>query len=516
MIVGDLIDRNARLHGTRPALVFEGRRFTHGEFQARVHRAANAFAKLGLRRQERVAILAKNCNAYLEVFGAGEVAGYITVNLNHRLSERELAEICRDCEPAILVYSEEFGAAGAHLATLPSVRHAICIEGPQAGAQGYEALLAASDEAPPAARAVAEDTVYLIYTSGSTGRPKGVMWGHTGMLEAARTLSHDTGMRADDMSLIVMPLFHIGAKIEHMVFTYLGGGVAMHRQFELEDALASIQAEKITTAHLAPLMIQRILDAPNLADYDLSSLRSVHYASAPMPVPLLRRALARFGPIFLQVYGMTECLGGTILKPEQHRPDGSPAEVKRLGSAGQPFYSTDIVIADADDAPCPPGGIGEVLIRTKATMQGYWSNSAATIDALRGGWMHTMDLGYADADGFIYIVDRKRDMIISGGENIYSWEVEEALRTHPAVAEVAVIGVPDPQWGEGVKACVVLAAGKSATAAELIAHCRDRLASYKKPRSVDFLDALPRLFNGKIDKKALRAPHWSGRDRQVA
>jgi acyl-CoA synthetase (AMP-forming)/AMP-acid ligase II len=180
------------------------------------------------------------------------------------------------------------------------------------------------------------------------------------------------------------------------------------------------------------------------------------------------------------------------------------------------MYSCDIRVERPDGGACAPGEIGEVLLRTEAVMQGYWNNSIATIDALRGGWMHTLDLGYADEDGFIYIVDRKRDMIISGGENIYSWEVEEALRTHPAVAEVAVVAVPDPDWGEAVKACVVLVPGKAASAAELIVHCRERIASYKKPRSIDFLDALPRLFNGKIDKKALRAPYWRGRERQVA
>jgi acyl-CoA synthetase (AMP-forming)/AMP-acid ligase II len=235
-----------------------------------------------------------------------------------------------------------------------------------------------------------------------------------------------------------------------------------------------------------------------------------------MPVPLLRRALERFGPIFTQVYGMTECLPGSILKAHDHRPDGTATEIRRLSSAGQPFWGCDIRIVRPDGTECAAGETGEILIRTKAVMRGYWSNTAATLTALRDGWMHTQDLGFLDEDGFLYVRDRKKDMIISGGENIYSWEVEEALRTHPAVAEAAVIAVPDPEWGESVKACVVLRAGVPASADDLIQHCRSRIAGYKKPRTVDFLDELPRLFNGKIDKKALRAPYWADRDRQVS
>jgi acyl-CoA synthetase (AMP-forming)/AMP-acid ligase II len=235
-----------------------------------------------------------------------------------------------------------------------------------------------------------------------------------------------------------------------------------------------------------------------------------------MPVPLLRRAIAAFGPIFVQVYGMTECLGGTVLKAHQHRIDGSEVERRRLSSAGQPYIGTQLRIERPDGSEADVGEIGEVLIRTRALMKGYWNNPAASAEALRGSFMHTQDLGYLDDEGFLFIVDRMKDMIISGGENIYSWEVEEALRHHPAVAEVAVIAVPDPTWGEAVKACVVLHDGAGATAHDLIEHCRARIASYKKPRSVDFMDALPRLFNGKINKKALRAQYWQGHERQVS
>ena len=515
--LGDLIRRNATLFARRTALVFEGRRFTHAEYAARVWRLANALLARGLKQQERIAVLAKNCSEALEAFGAAEVAGFITVNLNYRLSERELIEVCRDCAPAVLIFAAEYGEIAAALTrALPDLRILLSVDAAVPGAEEYESFLARGAPEEPATRAKADDLAYIIYTSGTTGRPKGAAYDHAGFLEAARNHSHSGGARPDDVMLIVMPLFHVGAKIEQLTYAFLGGTIVMHRTFDVAAVLRSIAAERVTSAHLAPIMVQRILDAPQLRDTDTSSLRNIDYASAPMPVPLMRRALAAFGPILTQVYGMTECLGGTILHPFQHRPDGDADDVRRLSSAGQAFLGCEVKTVRPDGSLCEPGEIGEILIRSRGIMRGYWNNHAATIETLRGGWMHTQDLGYLDRDAFLFVVDRKRDMIISGGENIYSWEVEEALRTHSAVAEAAVIAVPDPQWGEAVKACIVLAAGARASAEELIDHCRHTLASYKKPRSIDFLESLPRLGNGKIDKKALRAPYWAGRDRQVA
>jgi acyl-CoA synthetase (AMP-forming)/AMP-acid ligase II len=231
---------------------------------------------------------------------------------------------------------------------------------------------------------------------------------------------------------------------------------------------------------------------------------------------LLRRALDRMGPIFVQVYGMTECILGTILKPQHHLMDGSEAERRRLASAGQPALGNEVKIVRDDGTTCETGEIGEILFRSPTLMSGYWNKHTLTAEVVRDGWMHTQDLGFVDDGNFVYVVDRKKDMIISGGENIYSWEVEEALRAHPDVAEVAVIAVPDQVWGESVKACVQLRPGRVTTEGDLIEHTRARIASYKKPRSIDFVQSLPRLFNGKIDKKALRAPYWQDRDRQVS
>jgi len=515
MILGDLIKRNAALYGDRPGLIFENRRYTHRAFARRVYRAANALLGHGILPQERVAVLSRNRSEVLEAFGAGEVAGFIVVNINHRLSVAEIEDICRDAQPAALIYEQDFAeAAEAMRARIPSLRLVLGVD--DAGPEGYEAALGAASDAEPPVRPSPNDLVYLIYTSGTTGRPKGVMYTHAGMLEAARGLSHESGALEPVKALIVMPLFHVGARIESFGFNYLGGTIVLHRAFDAEAVLQTIERERITAMHLAPIMIQRMLEVPDHDRYDLTSLQCVHYASAPMPVPLLRRAIEAFGSIFHQVYGMTECLGGTTLKAHDHKLEGDPREVARLASAGQPYSGTTLRIVRMDGSDADPGEIGEILIQTPAIMKGYWNNTAATIETLRDGWMHTQDLGRLDEDGFLYVVDRKKDMIISGGENIYSWEVEEALRHHPAVAEAAVIAVPDPEWGEAVKACVVLREGMQAGEDDLIAHCRSRIASYKKPRSVEFVGALPRLFNGKVDKKTLRAPYWRAQERQVS
>ena len=523
LILGDILERNAKLFGDREALVFENRRFTHRQHLERVYRLANALIAHGVQKQDRIAILARNGNEYMEVFGAAEVAGFIVVNLNYRLSVPELTALCRDSAPAVLIYAELFAeAAEALCGEVESIRLAVAIDAaprqipPRVTLADYETALAAAPATRPALRAEPGDLVYIVYTSGSTGKPKGACYTHAAWAEGVRMQSHEGHGRPDDRMLIVMPLFHIGGKIEAMAFTWFGATIILHAVFDEQTVLESIRTERVTAAHLAPVMVQRLLDHPAFTREGTASLRWIQYASAPMPLALLERALAAFGPILSQVYGMTECLVGTILKPHQHVLDGDARDQRRLTSAGQPMFGVDLRIVDEEGRDCPPGTIGEVLLRAPATMAGYWNNHTATVEALRDGWYHTQDLGTEDEDGFIYILDRKKDMVISGGENIYSWEVEEALRRHPAVAEVGVIGVPDPKWGESVMACVVLREGHHTSAEDLIAHCRTLIASYKKPRHVVFLAALPRLFNGKVDKKALRAPHWAGQARQVS
>jgi acyl-CoA synthetase (AMP-forming)/AMP-acid ligase II len=505
----DITLRNAHYYGGRAAVVFENRRCTHAESATRAFRLANALLARGLRR-ERVAVLAPNCPEYLEIFSACESANLVIVNMNYRLSAKELIDIGRDCEPSAFIFHAQFkDLAGELLRAVGTFRTVVSIGGSYHGAEAYETVADGCCDAPPDVAIDDKDVAYLIYTSGTTGRSKGVMLSHAAIVESARCISHEGGARSDDVMLIVMPLFHIGARIEQLAFAILGATIVLHGSFDAAAILRSIGSERVTAVHLAPIMVQRLLDSPELAAADKSRLRCIHYASAPMPVPTLRRAIAAFGPILTQIYGMTECIVASLLTPVQHNLEGSEAEMKRLASAGQAFLGCSIRIIRPDGAEAATGEVGEILIRSPGIMNGYWNNPTATSSTLRGGWMHTGDLGYLDADNFVFVVDRKKDMIISGGENIYSWEVEEALRSHPSVAEAAVIGVPDAEWGESVKAFVVRRYGERASAEELIKHCRSLIASYKKPRTVDFVDALPRSFNGKIDKKALRAPFWA-------
>jgi acyl-CoA synthetase (AMP-forming)/AMP-acid ligase II len=514
---GDLIKRGRALYGEQTALVFENRRFTFAQQASRIFRLANALLGKGLRKQDRIAVLARNCSEYIESFGAGEVAGFVTINLNSRLAVAELAAICQDSQPSALIYTTEFAAeANAIAAQVSSIRVRIAIGSEAAGEFNYEQLIGEASAEEPAVKPAAGEMAYLMYTSGTTGGAKGVMISHAAMVEATRMLSHESGILSIDKALIVMPLFHLGGKIEQMNFSLMGATVVLKAAFDPDDILQTIEKESVSAAHFAPLMIARMLDVLDTRPYSVSTLRCVHYASAPMPVPLLRRAIDKMGPIFTQVYGMTECLVGTILKPHHHLVDGSEAERRRLSSAGQPVLGNTVKIVRADGTACETGETGEILFRSPTIMSGYWNKNALTADVVRDGWMHTQDLGFVDDGNFVYVVDRKKDMIISGGENIYSWEVEEALRAHPDVADVAVIAVPDAAWGESVKACVQLRPGCLATEMDLIEHTRALIASYKKPRSIDFVQSLPRLFNGKINKKALRAPYWHGRDRQVS
>ena len=521
MIIGDVFERNAHCFGEHPAVWFEGRTITHRVLADRIRCLVNALTARGNPRQERIAVLSRNCPEYLEVYGAAGLGGYIGLGLNYRLSFDEQAAILQDAAPAILIFEGEYlDRVQALRAVLPAETLFICFDrAPRADDWfiSYESLLSEAAPQPLAMRAQADDTFLLIYTSGTTGVPKGVMLGNEAQLEQARTQALSHCASQTDRMLIVMPFYHIGGPTE--LFTYLvtGATIVLHRVFDATAILQSIAQQRVTSAHLAPTMITMMLDVQEKDPHDVSSLHTVCYASAPMSVALSLRARQVFGPIFMQIYGMTEAGLGTTLLKHQHVLDGDKGQSARLASAGQPYLGTDLRILDDDGQACAQGVVGEVCLRSVSVMQGYWRKPEATAQALRDGLLHTGDMGFLDEEGYLFIVDRKKDMIISGGENIYSREVEEALLMHPAVAEAAVIGIPDAKWGESVLAVVVLRPGAAADDAALDRHCRERIAGYKRPRSYQFLDALPRVpSTNKVDKRALRTPHWQGQDRQVS
>lgn len=515
--LGELVERNGRDHAAKPALIYGGQTFTHAQYRDRAYRLANALYARGLRRRHRVAVLAQNSPAHLEAYAACEVAGFISASVNYRLAVPEIAYILKDSAPSVLIFDAQYAETVAQIRQqLPELQHYIVIgEGGPDWAENYEEVLAgATGEAPPI-RSHPDDIAYLIYTSGTTGRPKGAMLHHRGQIGFARMQAIEMNMRPSDRFLVVMPFYHIGAKCSQLASAVSGGTVILHRSYDIREVAASIERDRASVAHLAPIMVQDLLNLEDRAKFDHSLLRLVLYASGPMPVAQLQRALAMYGSIFMQVYGMTETGLGTVLLPHQHVLEGTPEEVRRLSSAGQAAQGYQIRVVRPDGSDCEPEELGEILIAGPGVMRGYWNNHPASFEAIEDGWMHTGDIGTFDKDAFLYVLDRKKDMILSGGENIYPREVEEAIYCHPAVLETAVVGMPDKRWGESVKAFVVLRPGATVSEREIIEHCRSLIASYKKPKQVVFIDALPRLANKKIDKKQLRAADWAGYARQV-
>ena len=517
MILGDFIESNAALLPGKEGVVDEISRQTFAELADRSRRLANALAARGVKRGDRVAIIAQNCHEYIETFTACEIAGYIAAPVNFRLTAIELQYLLADCRPSGLIFDHAFKATVcAVLQSLDSVKAKICIDCLASGAEDYESVLASASAEPPATRPEPDDTAFIIYTSGSTGRPKGVMHSHRGQVLSSLLFAVDGAIDQNDRILIANPLFHAGGKWMQLGHHLRGCTVFLQRQFDAGTLLETIERERITATLLPATMMRAVLDHPDFGWRDLSSLRTVYYSAGPTPVPLLRRALAAFGPILIQYYGGTEAGGvGTALLKHHHLHDDPNVLQRRLASAGQAKPLARVRIVRDDGGECKVDEPGEIIISSEARMQGYWNNPQATAEALKDGWIYTGDIGIRDRDSFIYVIDRKKEMIVSGGANIYTREVEDALHRHPAVLEAAVIGVPDEKWGETVHAVVTRRPNATVTAEDLIEHCRLLIASYKKPTGVTFVDALPKQESGKIDKLALREPFWVGRSRRV-
>ena len=503
--LADMLDNNAWKYPDETAFVWNDKRLTHAQFHARANRLASAIHRLGMKRQDRVGILSQNCIEFQEVYGACEISGFICATVNWRLAIPEMVYIINDGAPKVFVFEAAYAETVAAMKDqLKTVEHFICIGGGVDFAIDYEEFVAAGDVSGAPFRPLPDDIAFLIYTSGTTGRPKGVMLGQAAQVATAEILGSDQRNTPADRLLIMMPLFHIGAKVIQLAQHWRAGCVVVQKGFDPRAILDCIARDRITVTHMAPTMIQTLLDSPEIGTTDTSSLRMIVYAAAPMPLPVLKRGLKLFGPVFQQQFGQTEGIGTTLLA-HQHRPDGTDRDREILTSVGQVSPRVNIRIVDDHAVDLPVGEVGEILLTSPGIMKGYWNNTAATIETLRDGWVHTGDMGRLDAEGYLYLVDRKKDMIISGGENIYSREVEEAVITHDAVSEVAVIGVPDEKWGEAVMAVVVLRPDMATTAEAIIDHCRQLIASFKKPRHVRFVDEIVKLPSGKIDKVRLRA-----------
>jgi acyl-CoA synthetase (AMP-forming)/AMP-acid ligase II len=509
-------ERSLRLSADDLAVVSEGRRWTYAQLIERARRLGAFLYAAGARRGSRIAMLAMNCPEWFDYYAACEIHGFVAQTVNFRLTKPEIAYVLEDGEPTVLIFEEAYAEIVAGLREqTPSIREWVCIGDAPAWATPFEEAVAAGDPAGAPLRADPDDLVHMIYTSGSTGKPKGVVRDQRAGAALAAACATSQSMRIGGRMLLTMPMFHIGAQSlasgQHM----MGGMVVLHRRFDAAGVARAIEQEGVHITHMAPTLVQQFLAEPRIAEYDLSSLETLCYAAAPMSVPVLRDGLARLGNVFLGCYGSTECGNVAVLQQQFHRPDGSPIEIDRLASVGREHLFSSLRVLDDDGVECPPGVVGELCVQSGSMMRGYWNRSNETAEVLRDGWYHSGDIARMDEDGFVWLVDRKKDMIISGGENIASREVEEALLTHPAIAQAAVIGIPDERWGETVKA-VLIARGKAPDPSEVIAHCRTLIAGYKLPRVIEFADELPLLATGKVNKVALRERHLASAQPAVA
>ncbi len=510
--------RAAQINRNGVATIDGDRRHTWAEFERRVAKLAGALLSLGLKTNQRVAILSFNSDRYLEYFFAVPWAGGVIVPLNVRLALSELIYLIDDSGSQILVVDDAHIAMLPHLiANTASIQQVIYAGNgePPRDLLDHEAILEAAEPAPDAGRGGA-DIAGIFYTGGTTGLAKGVMLTHTNLVSNALVALLNIYEGEAWTYLHSAPMFHI-ADCQWCVGVTLHAGTHVFMpKFVPEDMLRMIEAYRITHCALVPTMLNMLCNVEGREKYDVMSLRGMNYGGSPMAPALIAKARQAFPKCrFFQGYGQTETAPNvSMLTDKYHDPSGPYAD--KISSAGQPVFTVEVKIVDVWDNPVACGTIGEIAVRGPNIMAGYWNKPEATELALRNGWMHTGDLGYMDEDGFLYIVDRAKDMIISGGENIYSVEVEKVIYQHPAVAMCAVIAIPDDKWGEAVHAIVVPKVGHALSEEMVIAYCRQYIAGYKCPRSVDIRhEPLPMSGAGKILKRELRAPFWEGKSRAV-
>ena len=497
----DIVRRNGLRFPARPALVCDGAECSWAELDRRVTRLGNAFLEAGLRGGDRVAVLLGNCSEYFEIYFACARAGLVAVPVNYRLAGPELEQVIDHAGPSMLITDAEYAGQAAAIRNLPERRWCVAAEAVQ-GFEDYRSLMDAADATPVSAEA--NDTFAIFYTSGTTGLPKGALVSHRNLEMNGYNQAIADRSVPGDVNLLATPIYHMGAVF--MAVTYMMLGCTQHilRKFDPGAWLALLEQGRASVALLVPTMINAVVNDPGLRNYNLSSLRLVFYGGGPMPVSVLERAVERLGCGFTQGYGLTETLEATFLVSGDHVINGSGTQTRRLASAGREAVGAEVRIVDDAGAGLGAGETGEILIKSESVIAGYWNNPEETANVIRNGWFHTGDLGYLDEDRYLFVVDRKKDMVISGGMNIYSKEIESVLYRHPAVLEAAVIGLPDEEWGEIVTAVIALKPGQEASKKELVDLCRASLAGYKKPRKVFFLNELPKNPSGKILKRVLR------------
>ena len=511
----DTIAKLVRVHSKerpdKPALTAGDRTLTWAELDARSSQVANALAAEGVGPEDRIAYLDKNTIEYFELLLGGGKLNAVMVAVNWRLAAPEVAYIVNDAEAKVFVVGQDFvPILDAIRDELTTVKHFVVV------GDEYSDWVGAQPATDPGIEAGDDDVAFQLYTSGTTGLPKGVMLTNRNLFALLGVVIDDWLFDEDSINLVPMPLFHIGGSGYATVGMFVGCHTVLLKEVNPAEILQTIVEKKITNLFTVPAVLQFMLTVPGVEDIDFSSLRMILYGASPISVEVLSKSIETFKCAFIQAYGLTETTGAIVgLMPEDHQTTGKYTH--RLRSAGKPLPGVELRIVSADTGDdAKVGEVGEIWSRTGQNMLGYWKKPEETAKTITDdGWLKTGDAGYLDEDGYLYIHDRVKDMIVSGGENIYPAEVENCLMSHPDIADVAVIGVPSDKWGETVKALVVRKAGTDPTPASIIGFAKERIASFKCPTSVDWIDVLPRNPSGKILKRELRAPYWEGKGRNV-
>ncbi len=498
----------ARQYGEREAVIFNDQRLSFAEVNRRGNRLANALIGHGLNRDHRVAVLLNNSLESLDTVIGAAKAGVAYVSLNARYTAAEQRKVLEDADPSIIIAGPEFeNVISAAAEGIDGIKAVYGIGWSHGGKEDYHTLVAGSGDEEPEVEVEPSDLSRLHYTSGTTGKPKGITISYQRYYDRQDNFfaALEYGLGIDDSMIHVGPLTHAAGNYLIPYFIRGARNIVMPR-FEPVEMQAIIERERVTNLFLVPTMLIRLLDELDRERFDLSSITRINYGTAPMPVEVLKRGVEAFGAVFREHYGLSECpQPATVLYPHEHVLEGPEKVVRRLASCGRPTLNVNIEIRADDAAALPPGEVGEICIEAKGAANfDYWRSPGLYEENVRQGWFHSGDLGWMDDEGYLFIVGRSKDMIISGGFNIYSREVEEALFKHPQIMEAAVVGLPEPEWGEIVCAFVARQPGSDLEAAEVIEHCRDLIAGYKKPRAVEFVEALPRNSTGKVDKAEIQ------------
>jgi long-chain acyl-CoA synthetase len=506
-----IIHRHALLYPDQEAFIYGSERITFSKFNARVNSLIHALQAMGVKKGDVIGILSWNCLGYIEFYGAAMKGRFIASPFNPRLREHELEYVINYSEAnSLFVGPELMEMANQLRPRLPKVKNFISLEASVPDMTYHRDLLTSYSQAEPDVQVEEDDPVCIVYTSGTTGVPRGALYTQRSFIDDSKSLVINMGLQPGHRRVQITPLFHIAGNTHFRSSLYIGGCNIIMKFFDPAATLQIIHDEQATHMDFVPTHLVAMLNVPDLNKYDISSMKLLWYGASSMPLEVLKKGMKVFGPIFAQGYGQTET-GPAIshLSKKDHNVlDRPEKEQRKLTSAGRPDIGVQVRIVDEGGNDVEPGEVGEIIARSKHIMVEYWHKPEETREALIDGWVHTGDMGYYDDEGYIYIADRKKDMIISGGENVYPREIEEILYQHPAVLEAAVIGIPDPYWVEKVHAIVVTRKGVSTTAEELVAFCKKQIAGYKVPKTVEFVDSLPKNPAGKILKKELREKYW--------